>query len=245
MIPAQANIDWPSLCEPIARAVWGNPTMETPGELRWGRYGSRVLDRQHGVWFDHENNIGGGTLDLVPGAEIAEKMRWLAGEGLIAGGAPKPRIVATYDYTDEQGKLLFQVVRFDPKDFRQRRPDGEGGWIWSLDDTRRVLYRLCGLRAAIDFDDVVYIVEGEKDVDALHARDLVATCNPGGAGKWRAEYSESLRDANAVIVGDNDQAGRSHAQQVAAALHGIAKFVRVLDLTKFWPECRPKGDVSD
>jgi putative DNA primase/helicase len=52
------------------------------------------------------------------------------------------RIVAQYDYSDEGGGLLYQVVRFDPKDFCQRRPDGGGGWVWSLGDTRRVLYRL-------------------------------------------------------------------------------------------------------
>src|SRR5262249_39910821 len=228
---------------PVARIVWGAPHSETQKELRWGTYGSRVLNRQTGVWYDHENGGGGGTLDLVPGADIAEKMRWLAEHGLI-NGAPKSRIVATYDYTDERGELLFQVVRFDPKDFRQRRPNGRG-WFWSLDDTRRVLYRLRDLRAAIDFDEVIYIAEGEKDVDALRAKELVATCNPGGAGKWRAEYSESLRGADVVIIGDNDKTGRDHADQVAAALHGIAKRVRVLYLAKVWPECPSKGDISD
>jgi len=237
------EIDWPALCEPVARIVWGAPHSETQKELRWGTYGSRVLNRQTGVWYDHENGGGGGTLDLVPGADIAEKMRWLAEHGLI-NGAPKSRIVATYDYTDERGELLFQVVRFDPKDFRQRRPNGRG-WFWSLDDTRRVLYRLRDLRAAIDFDEVIYIAEGEKDVDALRAKELVATCNPGGAGKWRAEYSESLRGADVVIIGDNDKTGRDHADQVAAALHGIAKRVRVLYLAKVWPECPSKGDISD
>src|SRR5262245_12202165 len=52
----------------------------------------------------------------------------------------KINIVAKYDYTDPDGKLLYQVLRLEPKDFRQRRPDGNGGWIWKLDE-RRVLYR--------------------------------------------------------------------------------------------------------
>ena len=247
---AQPNTDWASLCEPVARIVWGAPSMEAPTELRWGTRGSRVLDRRRGIWFDHENNIGGGTLDLVPGADTADQMRWLADYRLI-DGAPKsdasckPRIVATYDYSDENNNLLFQVVRFDPKDFRQRRPDGHGDCIWSLDDTRRVLYRLPDLATAIDFDEVVYVAEGEKDVDALRAKKLVATCNPGGAGKWRAEYSESLRGADVIIIPDNDQVGRDHAERVAGALHGVARRVRVLYLEKVWPACPEKGDISD
>jgi hypothetical protein len=245
-----APIDWPSLCEPIARAIWGAPSTETGTELRWGTRGSRVVDRQAGLWFDHENGIGGGALDLVPGDDIRERMRWLAEHHLIDDALKSDRrhmpcIVATYDYTDEKGNLLFQVVRYDPKDFRQRRPDGHGGWIWALDDTRRVLYRLPELPTAIEWDDVIYVVEGEKDVDSLRARKLVATCNPGGAGKWRAEYNDSLRGADVVIISDNDQSGQNHADQVAAALHGTAKRVRVLNLARAWTECPSKGDISD
>jgi hypothetical protein len=214
--------------------------------LRWGTHGSRVLNRQSGVWYNHENGGGGGAINLVPGFNIAEKMSWLI-EQCLLDGAPgsahsnKRHITATYDYTDEGGELLYQVVRLHPKDFRQRRPDGRGGWIWSLGDTRRVPYRLRELRVAIDFDDVVYVVEGEKDVEALCAKKLVATYNPGGAGKWRSEYSECLRGADAVIIPDNDPAGRNHAQQVAAALHGVARRVRVLDLAQVWRECSERG----
>jgi putative DNA primase/helicase len=101
------------------------------------------------------------------------------------------REVATYDYRDETGTLLYQVVRFEPKDFRPRRPDGAGGWTWHLKGVRRVLYRLHGLRGK----EVAVIVEGEKDVDALWNIGIWATCNMGGAGKWRDEYSCSLRRA--------------------------------------------------
>jgi hypothetical protein len=250
VMQAQPNIDWSALGEPVARIVWGKPTKETPRELRWGKHGSRVLNRQQGTWFDHENNVGGGVLDLVPGSNTAEQMSWLTEHSLIDRAprsvhSDKPRIISIYDYADERGDLLFQVVRYDPKDFRQRRPDGRGGWISSLGETRRVLYRLPELRAAIAFDEVVYVVEGEKDVDALGAKKLVATCNPGGAGKWRSEYSECLRGADVVIIGDNDPAGRNHAQQVAGALNGIAKRVRVVDIAKVWQECPEKGDISD
>lgn len=98
------------------------------------------------------------------------------------------KIVATYDYKDENGQLLFQSVRFEPKNFRQRRPDGKGGWLWNLDGTRRVLYRLSNILMA----DTVYVVEGEKDADRLWSLGLPATTNPQGAGKWRDEYNSFL-----------------------------------------------------
>lgn len=149
-------------------------------------------------------------------------------------------IVTSYDYRDERGELLYQVTRHDPKDFRQRKPDGTGGWKWSLGDVRRVLYRLPELIGA-DPDATVFIVEGEKDADALARAGLVATCNVGGAGKWRAEYGDCLKGRDVVILPDNDQPGRNHADQVARALKGRARSVKVIDL----PGLPDKGDVSD
>jgi hypothetical protein len=155
------------------------------------------------------------------------------------------KLVATYDYVDEHGELLFQVLRYEPKAFSQRRPDGKGGWIGSLGDVRRVLYRLPLIRAAIDRGETVYLVEGERDVHKVEKIGFTATTNPGGARKWRPDYSEMLRGADVVIIGDNDDAGRAHLGLVAAALHGIAQRVRVLDLPAVWPECPRKGDIGD
>lgn len=146
-----------------------------------------------------------------------------------SNGDGKKEIVAEYDYTDESGDLLFQVVRFKPKDFRQRRPDGNGGWIWKLGKTRRVLYRLPGVRAAAEAGGKVVAVEGEKDVLALEERGVVATCNPGGAGKWEPQYAESLRGAQVAVIADRDEKGRKHAAEVAASLEGVAASVKVLE----------------
>ena len=72
-------------------------------------------------------------------------------------------MVASYPYEDERGDILFEMVRFDPKDFRQRRPDGHGGWDWKLDGVRRVPYWLPELTEAIASGNIVFVVEGEKD----------------------------------------------------------------------------------
>jgi 5S rRNA maturation endonuclease (ribonuclease M5) len=138
-------------------------------------------------------------------------------------------IVATYDYVDEAGKLLLQVVRFAPKDFRQRKPDGVGGWEWKLGNTRRVLYRLPRIVEAVGRGEDVMIVEGEKDADRLHALGIAATCNPMGAGKWRDEYAKPLRGAQVTIVADRDDAGRDHARQVARSLQGVADEIDIVE----------------
>ena len=138
------------------------------------------------------------------------------------------RAVAHYDYEDEQGKLLFQVERREPKDFRQRRPDGRGGWTWNLGDTRRVIYRLPQVLEAVAAGTTVHVVEGEKDVHAVEAAGAVGTCNPGGAGKWRPEYGDMLAGAAVVVVADKDGPGRAHAQQVAADVEGKAATVRLV-----------------
>lgn len=142
-------------------------------------------------------------------------------------------IVATYDYFDAEGdELLFQVVRFNPKDFRQRRPDGNGGWAWKLGDTRRMPYRLPELIEAVEAGDPVYIVEGEKDVHALEFAGAVATCNPGGAGKWKTSYNDYFGGADVVIVADRDEPGRKHACAVKQTLEGVAKTVRIVEPAK-------------
>jgi hypothetical protein len=146
-------------------------------------------------------------------------------------------IEVTYPYHDEHGAVLFEVVRFAPKGFAQRRPDGNGGWNWSLNGVRRVLYRL----PEILTESIVFVVEGEKDADRLWSLSLPATTNPQGAGKWRAEYSQALADKQVAILPDNDEAGEQHALTVARSLLPVAKAVKIVRL----PGLPPKGDVSD
>jgi hypothetical protein len=129
-----------------------------------------------------------------------------------------PRVVARYPYTDEAGCVLFEVLRLDPKGFRQRRPRPDGAWDWCLGDVRRVLYRLPRVLAAAQRGEAVFVVEGEKDVHALEDLGLTATTNAGGAGKWRADDAHILRGASGIIVvPDNDDAGRRHAEDVRPA----------------------------
>lgn len=124
----------------------------------------------------------------------------------------------TYDYHDEDNRLLYQVVREPNKQFKQRRPDGNGGWVWNLQNTRRVLYHLPFILEAVEAGGPIYIVEGEKDVHAVEKTKNWATCNPGGAGKWRSEYGDVVAGAKVIIVADKDEPGLAHARQIAETL---------------------------
>jgi putative DNA primase/helicase len=145
--------------------------------------------------------------------------------------------------------LIFQVVRYEPKTFRQRRParpedasKADGDWVWSMNGVRRVLFRLPQVLAAAKSGDVVYVVEGEKDVIALGGLGFVATTNPGGARKWQKEYTNTLKGCSGIVVlPDNDESGRSHANDIAQACVAAGIPVKVVTL----PGLPHKGDVSD
>ncbi|MGI6308458.1 MAG: phage/plasmid primase, P4 family [Dethiobacteria bacterium] len=153
----------------------------------------------------------------------------------------KTEIIATYDYKNMDGKLLFQVCRTADKRFFQRRPNGRGGWINGLKGVKPVLYRLPEVVAAVEAGGTVFTPEGEKDVNNLARLDLAATTSPMGAGKWRSSYNEALAGANVVVLPDNDEPGYKHAQDVAKNLHGVAASVKVLEL----PGLPDKGDITD
>ncbi|HWE52462.1 MAG TPA: AAA family ATPase [Bryobacteraceae bacterium] len=160
----------------------------------------------------------------------------LKGRGLwdTADAAAKPVISAEYGYTDEHGELLYEVVRYQPKNFKQRYPDGNDGWIWKK-GPRQVLYRLPEVLAA----PIVFVVEGEKDCDSLRAHRFTATTSAGGANApWLASFTESLADREVVLIPDNDGPGRRRVLAIAKALIGKVQRLTVTEL--------PAGkDVSD
>jgi DNA primase len=135
--------------------------------------------------------------------------------------------VTAYDYTQADGVVLFQIVRFQPKGFRTRQPDGQGGWIWGFADLRPTLYRLPEVVNA----HTVVIVEGEKDVETLRQLPLpagwAATTNPFGACQWLDDYSPYLQNKQVIICPDNDPPGQEHLMQVGLALVQSAADIRV------------------
>jgi putative DNA primase/helicase len=201
---------------------------------------SLSINLKRGLWYCFGGCGGGGILEFeirknggTPKAAWAQACKIIGRP--LNGAGPEP--VAVYDYTDEAGKLQYQVLRLPGKKFTQRQPDAHGGWLWHLKGARRVPYRLPELLKATQ----VFIPEGEKDVETLRSLGLVATTNSGGASKWQVEFGQYLTGKDVVILPDNDDPGRKHAEQVAATLLSVARSIKVVPL----PGLGPGGDVSD
>jgi hypothetical protein len=155
--------------------------------------------------------------------------------------SPGKKLVATYDYTDN-GVLLYQVLKYDPKGFAQRRPDGNGGWTWSVKGCRRVLYRLADL---LKYPDAtVFVTEGEKDSDRVVSLGYCAVTV--ACGDWTKDCIEALRGRDVVILEDADVAGVKKATKAATLLQDIAKSVRKVRLPGQEVTTERDGkDVSD
>lgn len=167
--------------------------------------------------------------------------------GLTFGDLFEPKddddkqIVSVFDYRSFDGKLLYQSVRFYPKEFRQRQPQGSD-WTWNMASLKgqHVPYRWPELKG----QNVVVIVEGEKDADRLWALGIASTTNIGGAKKWSTNETKCLAQAGVsrvIILPDNDEAGAAHAVIVAKSVKAAGIAVSVITL----PDLPPHGDVSD
>jgi len=155
---------------------------------------------------------------------------------------PKKKEVCRYRYENKDGKHAFDVVRLEPKTFRPQRPDGK----WSLKGVERVPYRLPELLQGVKDSKLIFLLEGEKDVDSAMAMGLIATTFVGGAGKWRDEYSEYFRGADVVLMPDNDFPGLKGMTEIATKLHGTASRIRMLELPGLGPRQEKHGnDFSD
>jgi hypothetical protein len=189
----------------------------------------------------HDCGVGGTIIDwlMIENKQTAAQvMKSLASAAPEAANVSSvaTKVSAIYDYLNESREMVYQIVRYEPKTFRQRHSDGRGGWIWSMDGVTRVLYNLPDVLAS----RAVVICEGEKDCLTAGRFGLVATCNVGGAGKWLEAYSTVLTGKDIIIFPDNDTAGRKHAEDVLRSVSDVANSVKVVvipaphkDLTEF------------
>ena len=215
-----------------------------------------------------KHNIYSGGSDIHP---KAAKKQSKSRKAKSTKKEPQKRIIETYDYPDEKGVLLYQKVKYGPKElltkddppyyFRRPNPacppdldnradpndkdDNRLHWIWNLDNTRRVLYCLPEILDPVNIalGKSIFLCEGEKDVESMRKFGFLATTNPMGARSWRDEYCEFLTDYRSVVIlPDNDTPGKEGAEKKAESLQKAdIAEIRIIDL----PGLAEGGDVTD
>tara|TARA_R100000654_G_scaffold74747_1_gene109909 strand:- start:1298 stop:3139 length:1842 start_codon:yes stop_codon:yes gene_type:complete len=235
--------------EIVAKALLGEPNakLSNKRELRWGSHGSMSVDLEKGTWFCHETETGGGVSSLIkrdnPLANVPEFLESIGIEVERPNGQAnghdtiRTSLVATYPYVDEHGEVTYEVCRYEPKTFRQRRIVN-GKTVWGLGDAEPLPYHLPDI--INNPDKPIFICEGEKDADNLAALGFVTTCNSGGAGKWADSLNKWFEGRDVIILPHNDKAGDAHVRTLLGQLQGKAKRIKVVKLSD-----KDKGDVTD
>jgi len=205
---------------------------------------SLAVDLKKQLWFCHGCGQGGGAVDFVmkhAGVGFRDAMLQLAARTGITlvdddSDGAVPRVVATWDYHDDDGVPLYRVKRWEPgrardgkangrsKSFSQLLADGRPGR-----SDRQVLYRLVEVTDGIRRGVTVHVVEGEKVADALRALGLCATTHAGGTGAvretWSTSFAAQLAGAHVVLLPDNDVVGIEAMQHIGLVLASVAASV--------------------
>lgn len=201
-----------------------------------------------GVWNCKGCNLSGGILEFEKRMmQSTADQAWAQIYRIMGMDPPRRdrRLVTTYQYCDEAGRVKYEKLRYEPKDFAQRQPDGKNGWVYNLHGVKKILYRLPDLVVA----RLVFVVEGEKDAENLRealelaaVKDAAVTTTFDGAGHWKPEYAPYFTGRLVVVLRDNDAKGLQHQQTICASVQPFAKSVKAVELPGLVSE---HEDVSD
>ena len=251
-------MEYSELIGPVVKILRGEPNvaLSSSSELRYGTHGSLSVDLQKGTWFDHELGEGGGCIDFIM-QEVPEARanggvaHWLREQGLEGpeqGANIAPRMgtnpfksATRYEYQDANGAAAYIVERIErdgKKTFRQKRIEN-GVEVYGLGGLDPLPYRLPDMLAQPDAP--VFIVEGEKCVEAARSIGILATTNSGGANNWNEKLNHWFKNRDVVVLPDNDETGRRHAGTITQHLKDTAQSIKVIEL----PGLPDKGDLVD
>ena len=206
----------------VSQEFWGEPTLKNDDECRFGNKLSKAVNLKDATYFDFEENEGGGLIDLITkhkklqGKDLSDYLynNFRIGEQQKET-KKETKVVEEYNYKDENNNIVYQVIRLEPKSFRQRRIEN-GKTIWGLNGIDPLPYNLPEILK--DNDKTIFIVEGEKDADRLMGLGFLATTNSGGSKNWKQELNKWFKDRRVMLIPDNDTAGYEHIDKIAQSL---------------------------
>ena len=146
-----------------------------------------------------------------------------------------------WSYVDADGVEVGRIARWETAAGKEIRPVAKfpDGWRHAAMPEPRPLFNLPALLA--DRDSVVYVVEGEKCVDALTALGLLATTSAGGSQAARLTDWTPMAGRRVVVLPDNDDAGWKYAEPLSDSLENLHAAARVVALDGL----PVGGDVAD
>jgi putative DNA primase/helicase len=204
------------------------------------------IDLDNGKWKCFVCDIGGSLFDFymkLKGVDFPAALNEIAEMQGISEEKVKQKVVATYEYRDDEGNVLYKKERVEPgrdgrkKEFFSKHFNGDK-WVNGRGG-KSVLYNL----PEVIKSDYIIFAEGEGKADLLNKWGLTSTSLDSGANsKWLNEYTELMNDKEEVIIlPDNDIPGKSFTRRVAGKLYGKVKSLKVVDL----PDLKKGEDIVD
>ena len=236
------DINWKDFILPVAQDVFGEISSQVNHMVRFGAKGSKTVDLNSGTWYDFEVGEGGGCIDLLkqyfPDENPLEILKNRYGleqnPQNTTTHTAQSILIARYDYTNEDGEIVYSKLKYEPKDFRWKSEQG-----YSIKGIKRIPYALTEVLDA--GNKYIFLCEGEKDADALRVRNMIGTTF-GGASDIPDEALHYFKGKRIFIVGDYDTAGMKRVRDTYKKLQPIASVVKHCWLEGQGQDC---NDLSD
>ena len=240
------QIDWIRIAPDVAKQLLGEPTKTSSNELRWGSKGSMALNLSEGTFYDHEEGVGGGVIDLIKHLnqdvntvlkQFGYDLALHSNDSLLSGFNP-PKIEATSSaksFSREQMIDLYKQsivsLKYNDNFMVLRFPEGHvikqkyapftlgADGLWAL---KRPDSPLMPIYYTDKYPTKPIVInEGEKALRGCEAivGDKLDSCTwHGGVNSWKKADWKPILKREVWIFPDNDKAGKECADELAEHL---------------------------
>ena len=146
----------------------------------------------------------------------------------------KRKIEAVYNYVSFNGNYAFTKIRLEGKKLLYGiLKDDRFSYGLPRNTPRKSLKAIYGsvkaLNKAVTEGEIIFIPEGEKDVDTLVKHGYTAFTY-GGCGDWQVAFADLVKNANVIILADNDRPGTTVANAILKDIQPVLRVQRLLYL---------------